>query len=67
MMFPVAQPVNAPVSASTDRATHLAAGLITPAAFSLGRPETKQACGPGGPGAAGSYLPRSHSRGYRLG
>lgn len=67
MTFPVAQPVRLPVSASTVRATHLAAVplraavLYSPIVNTIGRPGGKQASGSGRSSAAGSPLPRTSS------
>ncbi len=57
MMFPVAQPEYAPVSASTDRAAHLAVSCALAALFFVspawppgpGPSAGKQASGAGGP------------------
>jgi hypothetical protein len=57
MIFPAAQPVYAPASASTDRAAHLAGGIALPALSTRspawqpgpGPSAGKQASGAGGP------------------
>ena len=62
MTFPVAQPDTAPASASTDRATRLAAVFPCAAVLSsIGRPGGKQASRSGRSSAAGSPLPRTYS------